>query len=564
MKSKYTHITIYILLLFLSVSCNEDDFLKEEPQDFFVTETAYKNIDQFQSSLIDLYAKTRAAIMGDGTNQFGAMAQYFGTDMFQEGRDEENQPTRFGNYANSYNPTNGNIVSFIWNDYYKIVANANTIIARIENSELTDSEKISVGAEAKFFRAFAYRYLVYHFGDVPLLTEEIAEPKTDFTRDSKEDVLNLMVQDFSDAAAGLSDITEVEDGRLHNLVAQHYLAETYISLGEYGQAITAASVVIDNPATSLMTERFGSLASDTEGNVYYDLFRVGNQNRSSGNTEALWVAQMEVDVPGGLLSTSSAGPANLERMHGPLSWTLVDPDGNPGTIGPSSTLNSGGRGIVWIKLTKFWEKDIWGDDYNIDIRSQRINLFRDPVYDNPESAYFGMSMLENPPANNVLDDEPWRITPYLTKVTTIGQHPDNLYADKEKMLLKNSAGSTFRDRYFLRLAATYLLRAEAYHLNGDNANAAIDINKIRARSNGSLINANEVSIDYILDERGRELSFEEPRRLVLHRTGKLVERVRLQNSFNADDIQDFHNLAPIPLSNIEANVTGELKQNPGY
>ena len=73
-----------------------------------------------------------------------------------------------------------------------------------------------------------------------------------------------------------------------------------------------------------------------------------------------------------------------------------------------------------------------------------------------------------------------------------------------------------------------------------------------------------VQLDYILDERARELVYEEQRRLTLHRTNTLVERVRKYNELNADDIKDFHNLWPIPFSEIEANKDAILEQNPGY
>src|SRR5690606_26114589 len=85
------------------------------------------------------------------------------------------------------------------------------------------------------------------------------------------------------------------------------------------------------------------------GDVYWDLFRVGNQNRSSGNREALWVIQYETDMPGGVLS-SAGGYGHfhtLERVAGPASWlTLKDPDGEEGVIGvPMSDYNTGGAGV---------------------------------------------------------------------------------------------------------------------------------------------------------------------------------------------------------------------------
>src|SRR3546814_6679994 len=104
------------------------------------------------------------------------------------------------------------------------------------------------------------------------------------------------------------------------------------------------------------------------------------------------------------------------------------------------------------------------------------------------------------------------------------QHPDGVYVDKSLGTIKNTAGALYRDRYMMRLAETYLLRAEAYLGKGDNQHAADDINEVRLRSNATPVAPGDVTLDYILDERARELVYEEHRRITLHRTGKLVER----------------------------------------
>src|SRR3546814_2702179 len=81
--------------------------------------------------------------------------------------------------------------------------------------------------------------------------------------------------------------------------AQHLLAEVYLAAGQYQNAVDAAAAVIGNSGVDLMRDRFGSRSTAAEGNVYWDLFQPGNQNRSSGNREGLWVIQFETDVPGG-------------------------------------------------------------------------------------------------------------------------------------------------------------------------------------------------------------------------------------------------------------------------
>jgi hypothetical protein len=70
-------------------------------------------------------------------------------------------------------------------------------------------------------------------------------------------------------------------------------------------------------------------------------------------------------------------------------------------------------------------------------------------------------------------------------------------------------------------------------------------------------------MDYILDERMRELGIEEKRRLTLQRLGLLYDRVTRFNPYY-DQIQEFYNLWPIPFSEIERNTGAVLEQNPGY
>lgn len=118
----------------------------------------------------------------------------------------------------------------------------------------------------------------------------------------------------------------------------------------------------------------------------------------------------------------------------------------------------------------------------------------------------------------------------------------------------------------MRLAETYLDRAEAYIQLGEMQKAADDINKVRARANAKPVAASEVSIDYLLDERVRELYTEEFREVVLRRTGKFLEYLRKYNDnpqAPAMNVKDYNVLWPIPQTEIDA-TGGALTQNPGY
>lgn len=537
-------------------SCNESSFLEEKPLDFLSPENAYNTYADYETALTGLYAKVRA-------NFYNSDFVFFQeTDVAKNARDNNNF---MGNLKDWLTPQQAGVAD-VWDREYKLINNANTIISRIESSSLNAEQKSQVAAEAKFFRAFGYRTLVYIFGGVPLVLEENVSPKTDFTRNSKEEVLKAMYDDFLEATTVLPDIHTVVDGKISNLVAKHYLAETCISLGLYDDAIRLASEVIDNPNTGLMKVRFGSHKSE-EGDVYWDLFRRKNQNRkTSGNTEALWVIQMEPDVEGGYLTSTSYRPYYLERFAAPVTYSCTDPEGKKAFLSSNgrSDANVGGRGVSNMSNTHWWLYEVWGDDFSNDMRNSKYNVVRDAYYDLPTSKYYGKSIIAPETKSKLLEEQSWRWYPWPTKITTPGEHPEALYADPALKTLKSTAGATYLDQYMLRLAETYLLRAEAFLMKGDKEKAANDINEVRNRAHTSEVVASEVTIDYILDERARELVYEEFRRITLGRLGKYVERVRKYNTLNGPRVEDYHELFPIPYSAIEANKDAVLEQNPGY
>jgi hypothetical protein len=122
----------------------------------------------------------------------------------------------------------------------------------------------------------------------------------------------------------------------------------------------------------------------------------------------------------------------------------------------------------------------------------------------------------------------------------------------------------FNDLIYLRLAETYLLKAEAQLALNDPDGAAATLNIIRARSNATPITAADVDIDFILDERSRELLCEEQRRCTLLRTGKWLERVRAYNNNGGATARDIDVLFAIPQDVIDANLTLEMENNPGH
>ena len=127
-----------------------------------------------------------------------------------------------------------------------------------------------------------------------------------------------------------------------------------------------------------------------------------------------------------------------------------------------------------------------------------------------------------------------------------------------------------RDIITARLGETYLAAAEAY-LKAGNASLGLQrLNVVRARAGVAPATAAEFNIDYILDERGREMLGEYTRWFDLKRTGKLVERAVLHNykipsaaNFNGNG-GNLKILRPIPQIVIDLNQNKNFPQNPAY
>jgi hypothetical protein len=127
-----------------------------------------------------------------------------------------------------------------------------------------------------------------------------------------------------------------------------------------------------------------------------------------------------------------------------------------------------------------------------------------------------------------------------------------------------AADFAWSHQIYLRLADTYLLKAEAQFKLGQLDAAAETINIIRERSNATPITAADVTLDFILDERSRELIVEEDRRYTLLRTGTFLERTAKYNKRGGEFLAPRDILFPIPQTVIDANLTAPFPQNPGW
>lgn len=491
-KSNYIKFLVTFLSLGALISCNEEKFLEEIPVNLYTSENVYSDPSGIEAVLTNFYVRERYIYYVGASDV--SYSLLYATDAFFSARGGTGTNEKIANLTSAITPTTF-ISQFFYEENFKIVAAANLLIQNVNESDLEPDKKELVIAEAKFFRGKAYRDMVYLYGGVPLITEFSAEPVYDRVRASRTEILNQMEQDFRDAANGMLSIDKVNDGRVSNIVASFYLGETLISLGRPADAVTEISKVVNDPSVGLMTARFGSRSSTGGKDVFWDLFQRNNQNRGSGNREALWVAQIENDVPGGLLeSTGSSGRNLFERVCNPAVWSITDPDGKPGFIGRQSNDNVGGNGVSFLQPLPYTTNTVndtggglWPANYAGDLRCSNANLIKDAIYDNPASAYFGKKVSEFRGKNmgtgigtpdQVARSGDWRSYKWFVKSTTPGDHPIGLFDTNNPLLLSNNAGGTYHDMYFLRLSEAYLLRAEAYLAEGNTSLAAADINVI--------------------------------------------------------------------------------------
>ncbi|MCH7410523.1 RagB/SusD family nutrient uptake outer membrane protein [Belliella sp. DSM 111904] len=557
MKNNIIHIGIFCLILLGMTAC-DDSFLDEKVLDRYAPESLNDRLG-FEASAIGLHRHFISMYTNDQDQTIQAM-WHVGTDILWAPSGRSNGDSRsYFSYSqmNSLDPA----ARKIWSSLYVLINNANLLIDAAENNNptgMTAAEISAFNAEARFFRAYAYNMLVTLYGDVPLLTAPLTAPKTDFVRTPANEVNAVIEQDLLFATEFLPNAGSARnESRINKMIAHQLLAEVYLRLDKPAEAEVQASTIINNGRYSLVRQRYG-VRSSLPGDHFSDMFIKGNQRRSQGNTEAIWVLEMEnpADVSGG-----GFGAPQQRRI-----WVGGYYD-VPG-MEPADSL--GGRGIARVRLNNWVLYGLYDDQ---DVRNSQFNIKRKLYFNNQGSAYDNIRGQEVPYGQNrditlangnviriFQADTIWRMAPYSMKWGEFDVRDVFGYA-------------MWKDFMVMRLGETYLLRAEARMKTGDLAGAAADINVLRERANAPLVTSSQITLDFILDERARELLAEENRRMTLVRTGTLVERARrltgttpLANGEieTTDGLQDFHMKLPIPQSEIDLNKDAVLRQNDGY
>jgi starch-binding outer membrane protein, SusD/RagB family len=503
-----------------------------------------------------------------------------GTDEFQRGVDGN---TDVNNYASNYTNNNGQ-GNNIWSNSYKYINACNGVIKYAPLAEMDANVKKVRIAESKFLRAQYYFVLAQFFRDVTIYTDFVDQPLTAAKREPLADVYALIIKDLNEAITDLPAgprSSGVQVGRTSSAAARHLLAKVYLTkagspakaANDYEQAYTVAKDLIDKKGTYGL-----NLLQD-----FKDVHAEGNEN----NTEVIWTVQHTSNL-------AYNGPNNSSGADNVLNHMFV---GQYDKLGLKRSKEYGRPYIRcvptrWTTETAFKERvndtryaksfqTIWfaNSTASVDIEN---NKWPNPlpagappgaVAGAPKIKKIGDTAIYMPGVDKT--DQEIAVAPYLMipprKYSSQIAPTVTKYFDAKKAGLNDPS---IRPVIVYRFAETYLIAAEAALMTARPTEAANYINAVRERAawpSGSAaamrVTAADMTaggIDFILDERTRELVGENIRWWDLVRTGKLIERVKLYNGDAATNIQPRHILRPIPLNQLNRVTTGEPYNNDLY
>ncbi len=513
---------VLMTLSFFVSSCFNDLDPKSLGGNVVDATNVYKTVADYKSGLAKLYASF--AVSGQqgpaGQSDIGGIDEGFGqylraywnaqqltTDEALIGWDDQ---TIQSFHYHTWSPSD----VFLTALYYRInytISIANEYIRATEGN--SNSDVVLFRNEARFIRALAYTHGIDLFGNIPFTTE-VDKPGTSNPRQgSRAELFNYVESELLDIEDLLGE-ARFEYGRADKIAASMLLAKLYLNavvyIGEdrYTQCIEHVNKVISSSYTLSPQFNYNFLADNhTSPEIIFSINFDGTSTQTYGGTTYIINAQL-------------GGSMNIQTDFGSRSaWS-----GLRTTSGLVDLFEAGdGRFLFW---TDGQSKEI-----------NNVGLFTDG---------YAVGKFRN--------------------VTKTGETAPNVAYD--------GGGNTFMDVDFplFRLADAYLMYAEAVVKGGQGGSIgqAVDlVNRLRERAFGNTsgnITAGELNMDFILDERGRELYWEGHRRTDLIRHGKFTGGAYLWpwkgNVKEGASTPAYRDLFPIPADDRAANPN--LDQNFGY
>ncbi|WP_126969810.1 RagB/SusD family nutrient uptake outer membrane protein [Gynurincola endophyticus] len=590
------HLSKYILIFSFTIMITSCQKFLEEKVISQVSYQLYETEEGIEGALVAAYNTLRLGVY----SEYMLTLNDAGTDLFALGSDGN---TAFNQYLATLSSQVGKLNNF-WDYHYKGIAECNVTIDYLPKVEMRAARKVEMEAEAKFLRAMYYFDLVQQFGNIPLVLESYDKAKTDFKRAAVKDVYNAILNDLNYSYANLP-AGGVARGRAYKAAAAHLLSKVYLSRGS---AVSQTQREIRGTQASDMDSviKYSKLIVDQQlGNFnlvddFAQLFNIQNQV----NNEVIFAVQFTENV----LDNDNGNQMHLYHVpqYDAVNTKILKRSVEYGRpyrrLRPTPFVYDGLYGATRKYDSRFVKSFVWGYIANaasngivttagntINVNIGDTAIYFSPVYYNTETE-LQAAIQENKRFAVYLPFNTYRpvsmnfIFPGLRK-----------WLDPLRPTTNETRGS--RNWVMMRYAETLLILAEAYGRKEDYANAAYYINQVRKRAaykegeskttqywtfeGGDYadrykstvaemeITSADISsnfVDYMLDERGREMIGELNRWEDLVRCEKLVERVRKYNP-EAGNIRDFHIVRPIPQSHIDRlspRGSDSEEQNQGY
>lgn len=538
---KYIKHSIFGVILALSLSaCMKD--LDQEPidPDSFTEKDVFKNATEAKGALAKIYASLSLTgqkgpagdgdIAGadEGSTGYTRMQFYLQVASTDEAiiRWSDAGVPDFHNM--SWTPAN-TFNNAYYNRLGQQIAFANSFIDNAQ-ALASDPEVAYYIAEARFIRAYAYYNVIDAFGKAPLVTSSKADLKP--AQNTRAELFNFVESELKDLEGKLKAARANEYGRVDVVAAQALLArlylnaKVYIGQDKYTDCITYAKKVIASSYSLNTTD------ANNNGTAYDELFLADNNSNGAQN-EFIFLASFD-----GLNTKTYGGTAFI--IHGATGGNM-----NASSLG----INDGWSGLTAPKefVNKFEVSARNSNNEPTAWKDKRAMFYTDgQTYENTDLKDFTKSG--------------YAITKFknITSTGAAGKDPEKKFPDTDLPLI--------------RLAEVYLTYAEAVlrgGTGGDRATALGYINQLRSRAYGNAsgnIADSDLTLDFILDERARELYWEGLRRTDLIRYGKFTGGAYLWSfkggAASGVAVPDYRNLYPIPQDARTAN--DNLTQNTGY